>query len=178
MNSLISESAVVVRQSWRDSSATVAAEAVRAVGAVDPEEAQQMGSAVVGAERVFVFGQGRSGMALRGLAIRLMHLGLRVHVVGAETTPAIVPGDLLLVASGTGTTASVVSAARAAIAAGASVAAFTAAPHSTLASLASTVMVVPAAGKDDRSGRVSHQYAGSLFEQAVWLAGDVLFDAL
>ena len=41
-------------------------------------------------------------------AMRLMHLGLTVHIAGDTTTPAITSGDLLLVASGSGTTSGVV----------------------------------------------------------------------
>ena len=40
-------------------------------------------------------------------AMRLMHLGLTVHVVGETTAPAIRSNDLLLAASGSGTTAGV-----------------------------------------------------------------------
>lgn len=56
------------------------------------------------ARRVFVHGAGRSGLALQMTAMRLMHVGLQVHVVGETTTPAIGEGDLLLTASGSGTT--------------------------------------------------------------------------
>jgi 6-phospho-3-hexuloisomerase len=40
-----------------------------------------------------------------------MHLGYTVFIVGETNTPAILEGDLLLVASGSGTTSSVVSSA-------------------------------------------------------------------
>lgn len=178
MNPFLSEPALPVRQSWKDSSALVASEAARAVVAIDPGEAERLLAAVTAASRVFVLGQGRSGIALRALAMRLMHLGLRVHVVGEATSPAITAGDLLLSASGSGTTPSVLAAARSAVDAGAAVAAVTAAPHSPLASLTPTVLVIPAAAKRDRSGETSAQYAGSLFEQALWLTGDALFHAL
>lgn len=36
--------------------------------------------------RVFVAGAGRSGLVLRMAAMRLMHLGLTVHVAGDTTT--------------------------------------------------------------------------------------------
>src|SRR5680860_827298 len=52
------------------------------------------------AGRVFVLGAGRSCLALRMTAMRLMHLGLTVHVVGEVTAPAIAAGDVLLAASG------------------------------------------------------------------------------
>ncbi|WP_172979658.1 6-phospho-3-hexuloisomerase [Agromyces agglutinans] len=130
------------------------------------------------ARRVFILGAGRTGLALRMTAMRLMHLGLDVHVVGEITAPAIGPGDLLLTASGSGTTGGIVRAAETAASAGARIAAITTAPRSPLSSIAHTVVLVPAADKLDRSETTSAQYAGSLFEQAVVLLGDALFHAL
>ena len=98
--------------------------------------------------RVFVAGAGRSGLVLRMAAMRLMHLGLNVHVAGDTTTPAISSGDLLLVASGSGTTSGVVKAAETAAKAGARIAAFTTNPASPLAGLADAVVVIPAAAED------------------------------
>lgn len=130
------------------------------------------------ARRIFVHGAGRSGLALRMTAMRLMHLGLDVHVVGEVTTPAIEPGDVLLTASGSGTTGSIVQAARTATDVGASVIAVSTTDESPLADLAAVTLVLPAATKTDRSGTASAQYAGSLFEQGVVLLGDALFHAL
>jgi len=133
---------------------------------------------LAGADRVFVLGAGRSGLALRMTAMRLMHLGLDVHVVGDATTPAIRAGDALLTASGSGTTGGIVRAAETATAVGAKIAAITTAPDSPLGRSTDALVVVPAAAKLDRSGTASSQYAGGLFEQAVVLVGDAIFDAL
>ncbi|GAA3628319.1 SIS domain-containing protein [Kineosporia mesophila] len=129
------------------------------------------------ADRVFVHGAGRSGLALRMTAMRLMHLGLVVHVVGEVTAPAIGKGDVLLVASGSGTTPAIVRAAQTAVAAGAQIAAVTTARDSPLAALADESVIVPAADKLDRSAGISIQYAGSLFEQSLVVLGDALFHA-
>lgn len=131
-----------------------------------------------GAERVFVHGAGRSGLALRMTAMRLMHLGLDVHVVGEVTTPAVRAGDVLLVASGSGTTTGIVQASRTAVDVGAAVLAISTTDDAPLGALAAVTLVVPAATKTDRSGSASEQYAGSRFEQAVVLVGDALFHAL
>ena len=131
-----------------------------------------------GAERIFVLGAGRSGLALRMTAMRLMHLGLTVHVVGETTTPAITAADALLVASGSGSTAGIVRAAETAHTVGANVLALTTAADSRLAELADVCLLLPAAQKQDRAGSVSAQYAGALFEQAVVLVGDALFFSL
>ncbi len=133
---------------------------------------------IEGAPRVFVHGAGRSGLALRMTAMRLMHLGLDVHVVGDATAPAIRAGEVLLTASGSGTTPGVIRAAEQAVRAGAAVAAITADPSSPLAGLSSSVAVLRAATKTDHSGTTSAQYSGSLFEQGVVLLGDALFHSL
>lgn len=128
--------------------------------------------------RVFVAGAGRSGLVLRMAAMRLMHLGLNVHVAGDTTTPAISSGDLLLVASGSGTTSGVVKAAETAAKSGARIAAFTTNPDSPLAGLADALVIIPAAQKTDHGSSVSRQYSGSLFEQALFLATEALFQSL
>jgi 6-phospho-3-hexuloisomerase len=144
----------------------------------DPTALAAFAALIAEAPRIFVLGAGRSGLALRMTAMRLMHLGLDVHVVGEVTAPAIVEGDLLLTASGSGTTGGIVRAAQTSVSLGARVAAITVDPESPLAKLADVTIVVPAAGKLDRSGSASAQYAGSLFEQSVVLIGDALFDTL
>ena len=130
------------------------------------------------AQRVFVLGAGRSGLALRMTAMRLMHLGLDVHVVGDVTTPAITGTDALLAASGSGSTAGIVRAAETAHAAGAAVLVLTTAPDSPLAELADITVVIPAAQKQDHDGTLSAQYSGGLFEQAVLFVSDALFHTL
>jgi len=143
-----------------------------------PDALARIADLVSAAPRVFVLGAGRSGLALRMTAMRLMHLGLAVHVVGDVTTPAIASGDLLLTASGSGTTAGILRAAETAHAVGAAVAVMTTAEDSPLARSATVAVIVPAADKLDRSGAASAQYAGGLFEQAVVVLGDALFHAL
>jgi 6-phospho-3-hexuloisomerase len=130
------------------------------------------------ADRIFVIGAGRSGLAMRSAAMRLMHLGLTVHVVGDTTTPAIRKGDLLIAASGSGTTNGIVAAAEKAVSVGATVIAFSTNTESPLARLSALVMVLPAAQKQDISHVISAQYAGSLFEQAVLLLTDAIFQTL
>ena len=128
--------------------------------------------------RVFVAGAGRSGLVLRMAAMRLMHLGLTVHVAGDTTTPAINAGDLLLVASGSGTTSGVVKAAETAAKAEARIAAFTTNPDSPLAALADALVIIPAAQKTDHGSSVSRQYAGSLFEQVLFVVTEAVFQSL
>ncbi len=124
---------------------------------------------------MFTVGTGRSGLALQMAAMRFMHLGLSAHVVGETTAPAIGPGDVLVAASGSGSTSRVVRAAEVARDQGANVLAITTAADSLLAKTATEVLVIPAADKQDFEGTASEQYAGSLFEQSVLVLTDALF---
>jgi 6-phospho-3-hexuloisomerase len=147
-------------------------------GRIDEHQLAGLASHLRLADRVFVAGAGRSGLVLRMAAMRLMHLGLTVHVVGDTTTPAIRSGDLLLVASGSGTTSGVVKAAETAAHAGARLAAFTTNPESPLAGLVDALVIIPAAQKTDHGSSVSRQYSGSLFEQVLFLATESVFQTL
>lgn len=55
-------------------------------------------------DRVFLVGAGRSRLVANMFAMRLMHCGKNVHVVGDYTTPSIGPNDLLIIISNTGET--------------------------------------------------------------------------
>ncbi|WP_213816056.1 6-phospho-3-hexuloisomerase [Glaciihabitans sp. dw_435] len=157
---------------------TIVDEIAGVAGRLDQDQMDAAARSLREADRVFVLGAGRSGLALSMTAMRLMHLGLDVYVVGDATTPAIAAGDLLLVASGSGTTAGILRSAETAVSVGARVLCLTTAPDSPLAALASDVVTIPAAQKQDRAGTASAQYAGGLFEQAVVVVGDALFHAL
>lgn len=153
-------------------------EIVSTTNAIDVGQLAVLAERIRRAERVFLSGAGRSGLVLRMAAMRLMHLGLTVHVAGDTTTPAIAAGDLLVVASGSGTTSGVVKAAETAIAAGANVAAVTTNPGSPLAGLADALVIIPAAQKTDHGSSLSRQYSGSLFEQSLFLATEAVFQTL
>ncbi len=145
---------------------------------VDDRQMSAMADQLGQGRRVFVAGAGRSGLVLRMAAMRLMHLGMTVHVAGDATTPAITPDDLLLVASGSGTTPGVVKSAETARIVGARIAAFTTNPDSPLGALADSLVVIPAARKTDHGSSVSRQYAGSLFEQVLFLLTEAIFHSL
>jgi 6-phospho-3-hexuloisomerase len=160
------------------SSQQILKELERTLAAVNEAEIAVAQKMVLAARRVFATGAGRSGLALKMAAMRLMHLGLVVHVAGEVTAPAIGQGDLLLVASGSGTTAGSVHAAEVARKAGAEVLALTTAPASKLGQLAQGLIVIPAATKQDHGGVRSEQYAGALFEQSVLLVMDAMFQVM
>ncbi|WP_018662032.1 6-phospho-3-hexuloisomerase [Heyndrickxia acidiproducens] len=125
------------------------------------------------ANRIFVLGEGRSGLMAKSFAMRLMHLGFNVYVVGETITPSIQKGDLLVAISGSGTTTNVVQAAEKARKNGISVVSVTSDPSSRLAETSDSVIHIPSATKYRRPGEIeSRQPLSSLFDQAVHLFFD------
>lgn len=161
-----------------DASAAIQQELTQTLSITSSEQLSDLVNRVLKANSIFLHGAGRSALSLRMAAMRLMHFGLEAHVVGDVTTPAILPGDVLIAASGSGSTGSVVSVADKAIAAGAEVIALTTAAESPLAERAALTVVIPAAAKRAADHTASVQYAGSLFEQSVLLVLDSAFHAL
>lgn len=92
--------------------------------------------------RVLVFGAGRSGLIGRAFAMRLMHLGFKVYVIGETITPSVGKGDLIIALSGSGTTKLVVTAAEIGKTVGARIIAITSYPDSDLGRLADHVVVI------------------------------------
>ncbi|MDR7130185.1 6-phospho-3-hexuloisomerase [Algoriphagus sp. 4150] len=130
------------------------------------------------ADQIFVMGMGRSGLMMKAAAMRLMHLGFKVNVIGETTTPAIGEGDLLIAGSGSGTTKSIVNAATTAQKVKAGIICFTTDGNSALAKLSDSTVILPAAQKQLANESISAQYAGSLFEQALLIMFDALIQVL
>ncbi len=145
---------------------------------IDFEEVAELVSSIRKAKHIFIIAAGRSGFSMRSAAMRLMHLGLKIYFVGDTTTPAIQQGDLLIAASGSGTTSTIVRAAEKSIAAGADVVALSTQASSPLAKLAVQVVQIPAAEKQDHENSRSRQYAGSLFEQFLLILTDAVFQSM
>jgi 6-phospho-3-hexuloisomerase len=146
---------------------------------LDREAAVRLINSFLAAKTVFVTGAGRSGLAVRCFAMRMTQLGMSVHVAGDTVAPAITAGDVLLVLSGSGGTASTTLLAKRAIAFGADVAAVTANPAGKIALIAKWIVVLPVnvapGGDADGPGNsLLPQPLASLFEQASLLFLDVL----
>jgi 6-phospho-3-hexuloisomerase len=83
---------------------TIVTEIEHVLNEVDEAQLDTFADQLLAAPRVFVTGEGRSGLMARAFAMRLMHLGLAVYVIGETTTPAIQGADALVAVSGSGTT--------------------------------------------------------------------------
>ena len=74
---------------------------------IDDAQAAQFISQIRNARHIFFVREaGRSGIAIRAFANRLLHLGFSVSVVGEISSPHTQPGDLLIIGSGSGETTS------------------------------------------------------------------------
>ena len=153
----------------------ITAEIASAVATIAPDTFDLASSILVSAPRIFTFGEGRSGLALRMGAMRLVHLGKIVHIVGDATTPAISPGDVFIVASGSGETNVTVLIADQGRKAGAHLLVVTATQQSRLANLADTLIHMSTPSKGNPSAGQSVQAGGSLFEQSLLIVLDTLF---
>ena len=155
--------------------ATILREVELVLAAVDEQQLTGFAAAVAAAPRVFVTGEGRSGLMAKAFAMRLMHLGRVVYVVGETITPALAASDALVAVSGSGTTAGTLHVAQQARNLGVAVLAVTTTPQSPLATLATHTLVLPAATKWRREGEPSSvQPLGSLFDQCSHVALDAV----
>ena len=142
---------------------------------VSIKELAQAAELIESSPRIFVAGAGRSGLCMRALGMRLMHLGKTVYVVGETTTPGIAATDLLILGSGSGRTTGLLTMAERARRQGAKIFLFTTDAASPLAELADYQVAIPAPSLKTAagiSGPVSVQPMGTLFEQSMLILCD------
>jgi 6-phospho-3-hexuloisomerase len=109
---------------------------------LDEDEIEKFENIIIESKNIFVTGAGRSGLAAKAFAMRLMHLGLSAYVVGETISPAIYEDDCIIAISGSGETNTIVSAARIAKNRGSKVLALTSYPESSLGQLADSYILV------------------------------------
>lgn len=144
------------------------------IKAVDVSNIEEFTTFFDQSKRVFIDGEGRSGFMAKGFAMRLMHLNYNVFVVGETINPALTPQDVVVVVSGSGESANVVTTARKAKQLGCQVLAVSSKKESTLASFADFVLIVPGAIRtSNENQRKSIQLLSSLFDQSLHIILDV-----
>lgn len=116
---------------------------------LDTESVTHLVNAIMGSKRIYLMGAGRSGLAAKAFAMRLMHMGFNVYVVGETTTPAVQPDDLVIAVSGSGETPSIANLGAITKKIGSKLASVTSNKDSTLGKISDFVVVVPGRPKDD-----------------------------
>ena len=140
--------------------------------AVAPEQVHGLVETIATAPRIMLVGAGRMGIMLQAFCMRLGHLGCRAHMAGALGCPPIGAGDLLLVASSSGETATVCALVRMAAEQGATIAAVTASPASTVGRTAALLVQLPAPAALHVAAAApltSAQPMKTLFEQCLFI---------
>lgn len=142
---------------------------------IDPAKLEELLALLEHAPRIFVTGEGRSGLVMRMFAMRLTHLGRAAFVVGDVTTPAIGAEDLLVVCSGSGETTIPCLRAQRSLRLGAKVVALCGREESTLARSAHlTLLLTPSPQPDQSQRQRTTQFGGSRFEQSALLFCDAV----
>lgn len=152
---------------------SILAEIKKVLALEDPQQLMQAVELLATERRIFVLGEGRSGLQGKGFAMRLMHLGRTVFVIGESTTPAIRPDDILVAISGSGKTGTVLALAEKAAKKGTTVLGITSDSNSPLAKLADQLLVIPGATKTG-AGVKSIQLLSTLFDQTLHITLDYL----
>ncbi len=114
-------------------------------------------NAIMSSQRIFLMGAGRSGLAAKAFAMRLMHMGFNVYVVGETTTPAVQPEDLVIAVSGSGETSSIASLGAIAKKIGSKLAVITSNKDSTLGNISDIVIIVPGRTREDTNYEDYHE---------------------
>ena len=109
---------------------------------LDEKSIDEFENIIMESKNVFVTGAGRSGLAAKAFAMRLMHLGVSAYVVGETISPAIYKDDCIVAISGSGETNNIVSAVNIAKNRGSKVLVVTSYPESTLGKLADSCLLV------------------------------------
>jgi len=142
---------------------------------IDEREAVAVARMLQEARRIFVYGEGRSGLMGRAFAMRLMHGGATVYVIGETITPSIGEGDLLVAVSGSGASSALQGYCRKAKGIGANVVLVTTNAAGEVAALCDQTLLIPAATKHRRPGEPpTIQPLGNQFDQSVHLVLDAI----
>lgn len=171
----MNDSLYIMNKSVQDASSQILQEIGLVIGKVDQAQVELFLHEILQANTIVACGAGRVGMAVRGFAMRLAHLGKRVHMLGDATVPAIGEGDLLIVASGSGETQTIYDIVAIAHKNGARVALVSGNSNSRMGKLADALVVLPAPSKTKQiDGFASVQPMTTLNEQCL----GILFDSM
>lgn len=131
---------------------------------------------IAAAGKIVLYGCGREGLQIRGLAMRLYHMGLNATMVADMTTPPLGPGDLFVVSSGPGALSTVSALMKVARDAGADILYLTAKPGTPESDLATQILHIPAQTMADDQGEARRSVLpmGSVYEGALFLVFEMM----
>jgi len=145
----------------KNTAESIAKHSLEVINRIDPQKVNLMIDTIMNSHSVFIVGSGRSELIGKAFAMRLMHLGFMVHVVGDVTTPAITNNDCLVAISGSGETKTVTIAAETSKDVGAKVVAITTNPQSTLGECLDVLVKMDSKSKVPWKHPTSHTLKGN-----------------
>ena len=168
----------------------MAARIITIADEISDEEIEALISEILNTNRVYTMGAGRSGLVAKAFAMRLMHLGFTAYVVGETVTPAMKPGDLIVVFSGSGATRTIADIAETAKGIGGRLCLITSKRDSRIARIADCVVIIES--QRDRVADESAEFEirqmmgehrsfaplGTIFETAAMVFADAIISRL
>jgi 6-phospho-3-hexuloisomerase len=122
---------------------------IEVIEILDTEAIKAMLQKTIDGDRVFLMGAGRSGLVAKAFAMRLMHLGFSVYVVGETTTPAVRSQDVVIAISGSGETRSIADLGKIVKDIGSTLITVTSKKESTLGRISDIAVILPTKNKND-----------------------------
>lgn len=143
---------------------------------VSPGEVSEACAMIQAADQILLYGCGREGLQMRGLAMRLYHLGCKAGMVGDMNAARLGSGDLFIASAGPGELATVTALMQVAKRDGARVLFLTAAVDAPAAALADHVLLIPAQtmAHDQDAAAMSVLPMGSLYEGALFMLFEMM----
>jgi 6-phospho-3-hexuloisomerase len=129
-------------------------------------------AALLMAPRVLLYGQGRAGLCLRAMTMRLAQMGRDAHWLADTAPPPLRPGDLFLANAARGDLASATAMLERARSLGVRTAVITAATDGPALAHADEILHLPAQTWDGGSALP----LGGQYELTLWMLGDLAVD--
>lgn len=139
---------------------------------ISTEEVNHIENLFFQANRIFVYGAGRSGLVARAFAIRLVHLGFQTFVIGETIGAPVKKDDLVVVVSGSGQTIPAVMTGEIAKNIGAKVLVITGDKQAKITQYADQTVVLDASCQELQRQQLAP--LGTLFEVSTWIFLDAL----
>jgi 6-phospho-3-hexuloisomerase len=134
------------------------------LSSVPPRDIHRIVTLLMKANRIFIYGTGRSGLLGRAFAIRLVHLGFQAFVIGETITAPVQKDDCVVLISGSGITIPVVMTAEIAANLEAKLILLTANKSSPIDSLSNVTIILSPCQKKSHLAPL-----GTLFEASSWI---------
>ncbi len=160
---------------YKDMYKTILKELDEVFERMDTSSINKLIDMINGADKIFLMGVGREGLATKAFSMRLMHFGKEVHWCWDDTTPAVGENDLFIFTSGSGEIGHIHYVVEEIKKTNAKICLVTGVPDRKTGELADHILWVPASvykGKDNVVPSI--QPMGNLFEQSLFILFDMI----